>query len=191
MKEIRSSDAIRSAAAEDEGLTIYGNPVVFEQPTVIYTPAGSYTEVIHEGALDAADLSDVTLRIEHETEGRLPLARTPNTLKLVPGRAGLDMVAVLADTATGKEVFEAVKRQDIRNMSFAFTVEKGGDEWDYETNTRHIYRISKIYECSLVVHPAYSSCVVSAEARAEFEEGKRNYEARKNAMQLIAEILSH
>ena len=191
MKEIRSSDAIRSAEGEDEGLTLYGNPVVFEQPTVIWTPNGSYTEIIHEGALDNCDLSDVTLRLEHD-ESKIPLARTPNTLKLVPGRAGLNMVAVLADTATGRETFEAVKRQDLRSMSFAFTVdEKGGDTWDYETNTRHINRIAKVYECSIVTNPAYKGCVVSAEARAEFEEGKRNYEAKKDAMQMVAKILSN
>lgn len=190
MKEIRSSDAIRSAEADDEGLTLYGNPVVFEQVTEIWTPNGSYNEVIHEGALDGCDISDVTLRLEHD-ETRIPLARTPNTLKLVPGRAGLNMVAVLADTATGKETFEAVKRGDLRNMSFAFTVEKGGDEWDYETNTRHINRIAKIYECSIVSNPAYQGCVVSAEARAEFEEGKRIYQAKKDAMQMVAKILSN
>ena len=190
MKEIRSSDAIRSAEAEDEGLTIYGNPIVFNEIAEIWTPNGSYNEIIHEGALDAADLSDVTLRWEHD-ESRIPLARTPNTLKLVPGRAGLNMVAVLADTATGRETFESVRRMDTRNMSFAFTVPKNGDEWDYETNTRHIRKISKVYEVSLVAHPAYSGAVVSAEARAEFEEGKRNYEAKKDAMQMVARILSN
>lgn len=186
MKEIRSCNV--ETRSEDSELILTGFPVVFDEPTTINDGAGgSYTEIICNGALDNCDLSDVTLRIEHDNS-RIPLARTPNTLTLrvVPGR-GLEMTANLPDTADGKAVYTSVARRDMRGMSFAFVVPKGGDSFDVKTNTRRINQISKIYECSICAIPAYSQ--TSVEARSAQNEARQRAKAENNVRFLISQIL--
>lgn len=187
MKETRFAEIRADAPAGAESLYLIGQPIVYDQPTTINDPlGGSYTEIIKRGALDGADLSDVRLLYNHDTN-RVPLARTPKTMELKASAAGLEMKATLPNTETAKEVHEAVKRGDLSGMSFAFTVPAGGDTYDPKTNTRTISKISKVYECSVVVFPAYQQ--TSVEARAAQAASMKSYKARQNAKILINNIL--
>ncbi len=167
MKEIRIAElrAITNPV-DDSSLILEGRPLVYDVPTVIKEPFGSYNEVIRQGALDGADLSDTRLLYNHDLS-KIPLARTPKTMQLSVDSAGLRMVALLPDTAEGRSVHTAVRRGDLTGMSFAFVVDKGGSLYDPKTNTRTITKIRKILECSLVPFPAYSQ--TSVEARAEIQ----------------------
>lgn len=187
MKETRFAEIRADAPAGAESLYLIGQPIVYDQSTTINDPlGGSYTEIIKRGALDGADLSDVRLLYNHDTN-RVPLARTPKTMELKASAAGLEMKATLPNTETAKEVHEAVKRGDLSGMSFAFTVPAGGDTYDPKTNTRTISKISKVYECSVVVFPAYQQ--TSVEARAAQAASMKSYKARQNAKILINNIL--
>ena len=81
----------------------------------------------------------------------------------------------------GNDMLELVRRGDISKCSFKFSVEQ--DEWRYadkenklEYDERTIYRISKLYDVSLVVYPAYSDTEASArhleERKAEWLKDK-------------------
>ena len=161
-KETRSA----TIAASDEGMVLEGYPVVYDVLTTIRTEdGGEFKEIIHKGALDDCDLRDSTLIYNHD-DTRVPLARSGRTMTLEVTDAGLHMVATLAeDNPQAQEVYSAVKRGDLDGMSFAFVVPEGGSTYDGATNTRHIHRISKIYEVSITPHPAYDSA--SVEARDE------------------------
>lgn len=181
-KETRSA-AI--AAADD--LVLEGYPVVFESPTTIHTPTGDYTEVIHRGALDGCDLHDSTLIYNHD-DSRIPLARSNKTMLLEVTERGLHMVATLAgDSQQAREVYTSVKRGDLSGMSFSFVVPDGGSRYDGATNTRHIDRIQKVYECSICPHPAYAETSVEARdamtaARDVARQGTLNRAARIQAL---------
>lgn len=166
MKEIRVCE-IRAAAAADasKALRLEGRPIVYDQPTKIGDPAGSYIEIIRAGALDHADLSDARLFYNHDLN-KVPLARTPKTMQLTIDPAGLKMVAELPDTEEARSVYTAVQRGDLSGMSFAFKVPEGGDSYDAATNTRTIFTIEKVYEISVVAFPAYPQ--TSVEARSAF-----------------------
>jgi HK97 family phage prohead protease len=166
MKEIRTAEIRAEAPAGANSLTLTGRPIVYDVPTTINDPAGKFTEIIRRGALDGADLSDVRLMFGHDTS-RVPLARTPKTMRLSLSPAGLDMEAELPDTAGAREVHTAVKRGDLSGMSFAFKVPPGGDSYDRATNTRTIHKIAKVLECSVVPFPAYPQ--TSVEARAAMQ----------------------
>lgn len=164
MKELRVCEIRAAAPAGAENrLIIEGMPIVYDQPTTIGDPAGAYQEVIKRGALDGADLSDVRLLYNHDLN-KVPLARTPKTMQLTLDPAGLKMLATLPDTEEARSVHTAVRRGDLSGMSFAFKVPEGGDSYDRTTNTRTIYRIEKVYECSICPFPAYPQ--TSVEARA-------------------------
>lgn len=179
--EIRATDP----AGEKQGLIIKGVPVVFDTPTIINDPAGSYTEIIKRGALDDCDLTDTRLLYNHDTN-RIPLARTPKTLQFKTTPAGLEMIAELPNTEEARSVHTAVKNDLLTGMSFAFTVPPGGDKYDKATNTREISKISKIYECSVVPYPAYPQ--TSVEARAAIE-AHGNDEIKKAVMIAANRIL--
>jgi HK97 family phage prohead protease len=159
MKEIRVTEVRANDPAGTNSLIILGQPIVFDKPTTINSPAGQYTEVIRRGALDGADLSDARLLFNHDLN-RVPLARTPKTMQLTVSPAGLEMTAQLPDTPEARSVHTAVVRGDLSGMSFAFKVPPGGDHWD--GRTREILKIEKIYEVSIVPFPAYPESSVEA-----------------------------
>jgi HK97 family phage prohead protease len=188
MKEIRLAEVrAQEPTADGNGtLLIVGTPIVFETPTTINDPTGSYTEVIKRGALDGADLTDSRLLVNHDLT-RIPLARTPKTMQFKITDKGLEMTAELPDTEEARTAYTAVKRGDLTGMSFAFTVPEGGDSYDAKTNTRTITKIAKVYEVSLVNFPAYPTA--SAEARSARAEGLKKLEARNEAIKLCNLIL--
>jgi HK97 family phage prohead protease len=159
MKETRSAEIRANAPAGTSNLIITGQPIIFDKPTIINSPAGQHTEIIRCGALDGADMSDCRLLYNHDTN-RVPLARTPKTMQLTAGPAGLDMSASLPDTVEARSVHTAVARGDLTGMSFAFSIPPGGDRWS--GRTREILKISKIYEVSITPFPAYAETSVEA-----------------------------
>ena len=190
MKEVRVTE-IRAEAPPADGekaLILSGRPVVYDTPTRINDIGGSYIEIIERGALDNADLHDVRLLVGHDTS-RIPLARTPKTMKLSIDDDGLTFEAVLPDTEAGREAYQAVERGDLRGLSYAFTVPEGGDSFDPKSNTRTITKISKVYECSLTAFPAYESTYVSAESRDSRRLLCGLMEKRNEAKILINQIM--
>lgn len=184
MKELRICEIRAEAPAGSENLIIDGVPIVYEKKTIINDPAGSYTEIIRRGALDDCDLTDTRLLYNHDLS-KIPLARTPKTLSLKVGPAGLAMSAVLPDTEEARSVHTAVKRGDLSGMSFAFKVPAGGDKYDPQTNTREILKIEKVYEISILPFPAYPQ--TSCEARAAIQEFSTD--ERKQAIIMANKIL--
>ena len=159
-KEIRKLDMqFRAESTEDEKMEIKGYAVVFNSPETY-----GYTEIISEKALDDTDMSDVVLRYNHD-ESFMVLARTRNnSLKLEKDEKGLFMDAVLQDDITEhKNIFNAVKSGLIDKQSFAFTVEE--DEYDYETDTRTITKIGKLFDVSVVDQPFYNATDVSVASK--------------------------
>ena len=63
--EIRAfSFEVRAEDTEDRGHIITGTPIVYGQRTDL----GWYDEIIEYGALDSADLKDVRLLVNHNTD---------------------------------------------------------------------------------------------------------------------------
>lgn len=167
MKEYRvahvNTETRADGSADPKAHVLIGTPIVYDTPTVINDPRGSYTEIIKRGALDGADISDTRLLVGHDTT-RIPLAKAPKTMQLTVTDKGLEMRAELANTESANAAYTAVERGDLDGMSFAFKVPEGGDSYDRATNTRTILKIEKIYEVSLVAFPAYQTASVEARA---------------------------
>lgn len=143
--------------------TLEGVAIVFNQPAKI----GRVTEIIHPGALRGVDLDGIVLITNHDGSG-IPLARSPKTLELSVTDKGLEMRASLPDTEQAKAVYEAVKRGDLSQMSFAFDI--GAADFDEQTQTRTITQISKVYEISIVNYAAYTQTHVTARKAQEEEK---------------------
>ena len=150
---------LRANQDEEHGNFIEGVPIVFNKRTDL----GWYDEIIADSALNNTDLKDVRFLVNHNTD-MIPLARSRNnndnsTMQMKVEKDGMH-IRVNLDTennSEAKNLYSAVKREDVSGMSFMFRVRKS--EWD-ETNpdhpTRTITDIEKVYEVSAVTFPAYS-----------------------------------
>ena len=175
-KEIRKLDIqFRAEETEDNKMEIKGYAAVYESPETY-----SYTEVIAKGAFDESDMSDVVLRYNHN-DSFMVLARTRNkSLNLSVDDKGLFMDATLQDDITEhKNIYNAIKSGLIDKQSFAFTVEE--DDYDYETDTRTIKKIGKVFDVSVVDQPFYNDTDVSLASKnddfmARREELRKQYE---------------
>lgn len=175
-KEIRKLDIqFRAEENEDNKMEIKGYAAVYDSPETY-----AYTEVIAKGAFDESDMSDVVLRYNHN-DSFMVLARTRNkSLNLSVDDKGLFMDATLQDDITEhKNIYNAIKSGLIDKQSFAFTVEE--DDYDYETDTRTITKIGKVFDVSVVDQPFYNDTDVSLASKnddfmARREELRKQYE---------------
>ena len=190
-KEIRTAQI--NSANEEGQLKVRGYAAVFNEPTLIWESEYSgykYFETVDRNAFEGADMSDVCFKYNHGDVAMI-LARTRNkTLTLAADDHGLAIQADIADTSTGKDVYELIRRGDLDKMSFAFTVEKQKVEYDERAKTciRTILKFDKIFDVAVVDFPAYDGTEISTvEARgAEYfrklEEKMREQEERKKLL---------
>lgn len=180
MKEIRKLDLQFRTKEDTEKMQIEGYAVVFNSPETY-----DYTEIIDEHALDNTDMSDVVLRYNHN-DSFMVLARTRNkSLELNVDEKGLMIDATLQDNITDhRNIYNAIKSGLIDKQSFAFTVEE--DEYDYDTDTRTIKKIGKLFDVSVVDQPFYNSTDVSVKSENDEFLAKRK-ELREEHEQQIEE----
>ena len=169
--------------SENESI-IEGIPIVFNQNTKLQDWAGEYYERIDPHALDNADLKDIRLFINHDTN-KIALARTKNgkgTMSFNIDEEGLHIKAIL-DTENNQEarsLYSAIKRGDMDGMSFMFRIKS--QEWldlDTDCPTRVIKEISIVHEVSVVNFPAYPQTSIDARDNSEETEYSPLAEARK------------
>lgn len=145
----------RTPENTDNKMIIEGYAITFNSPAT-----HGYTEVISDRSLDNCDMSDVPLKYNHE-DSHLIMARTRNnSLELKKDEKGLFIRAELLDTQSNIDIYKSIKAGLIDKMSFAFTVRS--DEYDYETDTRKILDIDKLYDVSVVDIPFYDSTSIYA-----------------------------
>ena len=167
--ELRTSEV---RAAGDDSLVIEGYAANFDTETDL----GYFRETIARGAFDDVLEDDVRLLLNHEGA---PMARTTNgTLELSVDENGLKYRAALADTQDGRDLYKLIKRGDISQSSFAFTITD--EKWSEDRSTRTVQRMGKLLDVSPVTYPAYATTTVSARnmatAKEEAEELKPEQE---------------
>lgn len=166
--------------SEETGI-VKGRPIVYSSRTDI----GWFDEIIEPGALDSTDLSDVRLCLNHDTSYVYARSRRNNpnsTMKLNPNEFGLDIEAALAinESSRAKDLFTAIKREDIDKMSFMFSVDE--EDWeDLESDhpVRHIKKIGSVVEVSAVTFPAYDTTSINARSKEALENARSAVETAR------------
>lgn len=183
----------RAAEGEEERGVIEGTPIVFNQDTRIQDWSGEFIERIDSHALDGADLKDVRLFVNHDTN-KIALARSKNgnensTMNFTIDSEGLHMRAVLDidNNAEARALYSAIKRGDMDGMSFMFRIKD--QEWkdiDKDVPTRIVKSISIVHEVSVVNFPAYPQTSINARSNSEETEYSPLEEAREAYAKEIA-----
>lgn len=178
--ELRTAEV---RAAGDDSLVVEGYASNFE----VEYDLGYFKETVARGAFDGVMEDDVRFLLNHTGA---PLARTTNgTLELSVDEQGLKYRAALADTQDGRDLYKLIKRGDISQSSFAFTIE--ADEWSEDRSTRTITKVGKLLDTSAVTYPASPTASVyarnMAEAAQEVEELKEEQVAAEPVEEKRAE----
>jgi HK97 family phage prohead protease len=143
---------------------------------------GGFVETISPEALDGVDLTDVRCFMDHDSSKLL--GRTSSgTLQLNVDDVGLHFSCVLPDTSNGRDAMELVKRGDLNQCSFGFTVAK--DKWikGKDIMKRSINKIGSLLEISLVSIPAYDDTDVRVATRS-LEEAVNELEKQRLEVEL-------
>ena len=175
MKEIRLGD---NATSTSESRHIEGYAIVFNS---LSNDLGGFREIIEQGAItdELIKNSDILCLMNHDIKKGV-LARSyqgRGSLKLEIDEHGLHYSFEAPKTALGDEVLEGIRRGDISKCSFAFVC--GEDNWTKDENgeyIRHVKKIKKLYDVSLVYHPAYEETEAIADTRG-LDELKAQEEA--------------
>lgn len=174
---------IRAEGNENESI-ITGRPIVYESKT----DCGCFDEIIHKGALDDADLTDVRFLVNHDLS-KIPLARSRkntknSTMQLTVDDKGMGIRVKLdvENNTEAKNLYSAVKRGDITGMSFMFGID--AEEWEdlkSEHPTRHINKIGTVVEVSAVTFPAYESTEINARDKAALDNARSAVETARQS----------
>lgn len=124
---------------------------------------GAFMERVDREAFKTtlATKPDVRLLVDHAGQ---PLARTKSdTLRLTPDSTGLHMQAELdASDPDVQRLMPKMRRGDLDQMSFAFRVPKGGDEWSEDYGLRTLREVNMAGgDVSVVTYPANPNTSVS------------------------------
>lgn len=145
--------------ATANGMTFEGYASVFNSPSEPI--GGRFTEYVAPGAFkrSLSTRNDVKLLWNHDT-GQVLGSTRAGTLQLVEDAQGLKAIATLPDTQLGRDTATLIKRGDVANMSFGFSVPVGGDSWNADGNVRTLNSV-RLHEVSIVSFPAYQATTVS------------------------------
>lgn len=154
-------------AEEGQPPTLEGYAAVYNAESV---DLGGFTEIIEPGFFENVLDDDVRSLWNHNPD--MVLGRTrAGTLSLSDDGEGLRISNQLPDNSWGRDALVSIQRGDVDQMSFGFTVRKGGDEWHTAEGrtTRTLKRggCAALYDVSPVTYPAYPQTSVQARARAQ------------------------
>ena len=153
--EKRTMGTIEVRESDGDEMTLEGYAAVFNSETDL----GAFREVIRPGAFDDVMDNDVRALINHDPN--LILGRTSNgTLELSTDQRGLKYKVKLGDQQYARDFYESVKRGDISQSSFAFTIDK--QSWNEERTVRSVDKVRQLLDVSPVTYPAYAAATVQA-----------------------------
>lgn len=175
-KEIRNIAA--EVTVDEESRKVEGYALLFNVPS----DGLDIEEIIEPRALDGViERSNVFALLNHD-ERRGILARSKKgagTLSLTVDGKGLRYRFDAPRTALGDELLEYLKRGEVTESSFAFTVAEDVWEKKGETWKRTIKKIDELYDVSPVYDAAYSKTTVYMRGKEQLEQELREQRERE------------
>ncbi len=170
---------LRAAAEGEESKKVFGYAAKFNARSEnLGGSSYQFYEIIMPGAFDDVLNDDVRALLNHESSAIL--ARSKNgegSLKIGTDSVGLWYEFEAPDTQIGRDLITSLKRGDIDQSSFSFTVEKDGESWESKQegdgpmiHTRTISKVARLYDVSPVTYPAYPDATVALRSLEQFQK---------------------
>lgn len=189
-KEVRVSTDLK--ADDGEKVTIYGYAAVFDQTTQI----DWFDERIEAGAFtESLRASDIHALYNHSYDS-LPLGRlSAGTLRAEEDERGLKVEIDLPDTQFARDLRASMDRGDVDQMSFAFSMAGGVDEWDDtgDRPVRTIKRVGELYDVTVCPRGAYpqTECALRSfekwKSKRNFDNARTRIHVKKNYLRSLGE----
>lgn len=132
---------------------------------------GGFREQLSSGAFSAVLDNDVRALVNHDSN--LVLGRNRSgTLSMREDASGLFVEITPPDTQAARDLLELMRRGDVSQMSFAFTVAKEDQAWTRDGTgpwLRTIKRVARLYDVSVVTYPAYPQTTAAVRALEDLE----------------------
>tara|TARA_Y100000592_G_scaffold70966_1_gene110453 strand:- start:3354 stop:5210 length:1857 start_codon:yes stop_codon:yes gene_type:complete len=142
------STSTLEARADSDEMIIEGYAALYDNETNI----GPFKETIARGAFDDVLDNDVRALMNHDPN--YVLGRTgAGTLELELDDTGLKYRIKLGEQQYAKDLYESVKRGDISQSSFAFTIAE--QSWSEDRSVRSVDKVATLLDVSPVTYPAY------------------------------------
>jgi len=151
---------------------IRGHAAIFD---TLSDNLGGFREQIAPGAFDDVLSDDVRALFNHNPDHILGRSQA-GTLRLSVDNTGLSYEVDPPDTQIGRDLVTSMRRGDINQSSFAFTVAPDGDSWDEDEDGRVVRTITKfkqLFDVSPVTYPAYPDATVGLRSLAAWREASK------------------
>ena len=138
----------------DKGPEIRGHAIVYDTLSV---ELWGFREEVAPGAFDDS-LTSPNVRALWSHDSGAVLGRTGSgTLELSSDDVGLAFVIYPPDSTVGRDAVTSIRRGDVDQMSFGFSIFPGGETWRESDDGELIRRVTSgtLYEVSPVAFPAY------------------------------------
>ena len=146
---------------------------------------GGFREVVAPTAFERTLASGVDVRALVGHDDSMVIGRlSAGTLRLRSDERGLGIEIDLPNTSYANDLRELLKRGDISQMSFGFTVPSGGDSWGTAEGGGRLRTLNDVdlHEVSIVAMPAYPD--TSAALRSLFASAF-DYDARQTVLRRL------
>lgn len=157
---------------ENQSPVIRGHAAVFN---TLSEDLGGFREQIAPGAFaDAIMNDDVRALFNHDANFVLGRNRS-GTLRMMEDGTGLAVEIDPPDTQWARDLVLSMRRGDISQMSFGFSVVKGGQSWSKNEAGESIRTVSKVrlFDVSPVTYPAYTQTDVAVRELRSFENAQK------------------
>ncbi len=193
-KEVRYSPIVFRNLEEDSR-RLEGRAIVFDS----YSNNLGFYEKINRSAVtqELINNSDIIFTFNHDPNQLLARYRNGGgSLDVELREDGVYFSFDIPNTTLGNDIYELIKRGDISNCSFCFSIsdEKDSQKWEKREGKmyREIMKIGGLYDLSAVTYPAYSDTDINARSLemrniAEAELDKIIKEAEEKAAEEKAE----
>ena len=166
---------VRAAAGDEGKTTITGRAVVYNSWTQIGPDSWGWMERMAPGSLTDS-LRDENIYATFNHNFNQLLGRVSNdTLRMTDSEKALTVeIDPNLETDIGRQVLAFVKRQDVRGMSFAFSVDSY--EMDRAKKKTDMDRVTitkaRLYELGPVTNPAYTQTSAKLRSRIDGQRDK-------------------
>ena len=170
--------------AEGAAMTIGGYAATFNN---LSSDLGGFREQLSPGAFDAVLDNDVRAVFNHQPDNILGRSSS-GTLRLSVDGTGLKYEVDLPNNTLGRDLYESVKRGDIKESSFRFGIAPDGEQWsenDEGQVIRTITNVSRLVDVAPVTYPAYPDATIAARSMGEWKEGADMTEVHKKRCELL------
>lgn len=173
MKDIERRFGVFELRVEERGEgsrpKIVGHAALFN---TLSQDLGGFREQIAPGAFAESVMKDDVRALWNHNPDHILGRNVAKTLTLSEDARGLLMEIDPPDTQLARDLMVSIKRGDVSQMSFAFSVKPNGQNWGKDEDGKVVRTLTnvRLYDVSPVTYPAYTQTDVALRSMQQWQD---------------------